>query len=195
MFKMKFEYDLISSINNLRTTASSFKISLFKSFIYNEKFNKSAGNDFINGINYFLRDWESYGKNIKESIHNLHPNIGIKAMLYDDVKKYVYAKCDYSSIIPYTDALLKLIKDNENKSSNDLIELIDDFTNSTMEKAFNRDEKSVAELVDNVIEDDTKGFDRNPITSSDIGKFNGAIWQFSVGCGWRFGFTKRIGSV
>lgn len=172
MFNVRMYADLSDSVSNLRAKASQFKFDLFKSFINGDPLSKTVCSSFLSDISTFITDWKLYSDTVKKEMHDCTPKVGINVIDYDDIKDYVYASYDYASILPYLDGLMKLNDDMDDEDLVNKLKAIDDFTISTLNKAFDCEAESVAELLDNVnYTSDSIHFNRVNATNSDLGKF------------------------
>ena len=142
--------ELSKHVHQLVGQASMLKQEIFKSVIKGTDVNKNNLNQFFTHINEFLKVWTDYADEIQNALKSgeeIKDIEGIRAPEYELVKNFIYAKYDYSSVIKYTEGLLKGIEEEKFNNPTD----IEDFKDHTIDMAFNKQETSVAGLLDSVL--------------------------------------------
>ncbi|MCM1532742.1 MAG: hypothetical protein NC114_10800, partial [Ruminococcus flavefaciens] len=109
---------------------------------------------YLGYVNSFLRYWDDYSSTLEDQMKLSNGAEGVRAIPYEKVRDYVYAKNDYASVLEFLDGLIKLIEDGKCDSIDD----IEDFMDHTLSKAFPNREPEVGGLLDNVLDTGKNGF-------------------------------------
>jgi len=142
----KFSYDTNQVLSVLRTEASKLKHDIFDIIILGhnrQSYNKKI---FLNLLNDTLREWESYGKQLRTALGQtkFDNDRKIKTIPYADIKGYVYARYDYPSVLKFIDGTITGISENNIENSGDVSE----FFERTLELAFKLNVDTVGGLIE-----------------------------------------------
>lgn len=157
--------DMRNDLNKLFNSSYKFKTYLLKSIINLENFPKDNLYDYLRIINSLLDQYYNMSIQIKKDMIDIDPVENSKVLSYTQVKSYIYAHNDYSSILPYTDAIIKGINEHKFENKSD----IDDFTKYMIEKTFPNmgfDTSDITDIVSNL------QTNTSPATPEDIIKYN-----------------------
>lgn len=146
------EYGFTNSIQSLREDISILKMKIFKALTMQNQMDIRDINMFLAKINNYLKFWETNAEDLSEAMSRSKGVEEVRALSYDVVKDYLYAKYDYAAILQFTDGVIKGINSEEFTKSED----IDDFFKFTINKAFQETGKDAAEMIDTVLMLDSK---------------------------------------
>lgn len=144
------DYDIKKSIHELTAEVSKLKAEIFKTIVMGKELDRQAIKRFELYMNDFLRFWSDNADSLKAAIKNVKIDDceeGLNVIEYEYVKRFIYGNYDYASILQFTDGVLKGI---ESGTMNKAMQ-IDDFKNHTIDMAFNKQDPTVAGLLDSVL--------------------------------------------
>jgi hypothetical protein len=160
-----------SSMEELIADGVKFKRELFDTNIMHRPPNKRSVTIFENSTYSFIKLWDDYADSLRRKLKDIDKlkNRNIRGTLvrdYDYIRKYVFVKYDYSSVLQYIDGIIKGV--NQHKFEE--VEDIKDFTEYTISQAFDNGSISVAELMEDLFSDIEGSY--GPIEESEVNLFH-----------------------
>jgi len=138
--------NLRKDLNDIYQQTFDMKVAILKAVRSDDGINKSKLYDYINAIKGFVNLYRDYSNLVKKEMMEIDPVENESVITYQSAKKYIYSNNDYSSILPYTDAIIKGINDDNFKNTS----YINAFTTYMISKCFKKLDTSCEELIDSV---------------------------------------------
>lgn len=164
------DYDLKKSIHLLIAESSKLKAEIFRVVILGKDLEEKNIDVFESHMNEFLRFWTDHAESLQSAIRGAtgaEAN-NIKTLEYDYVKNYIFGRYDYASVLQFTDGVLRDIENGKMEDPED----IEDFKNHTISLAFNKQDPTVAGLLDSVLMEEIGQYHLREISALDIKMFD-----------------------
>ena len=145
-FYLLTQQDIIDSVHSMIQDSSKLKTAIFKSIIMSSDVDKVALQKYINKVTAFIKIWSNYGDSLEAKMKESSGAENVRAIQYNTIKPFLYAKYDYASVLPFTDGVLKGIKSGKFSEAKDIVE----FREFTARKAFDDRADSTGGLLDEV---------------------------------------------
>ena len=139
------DINLRVDLNKIFDESFKIKMMISKAVANDDQINKSLLYDYINSIKGFIKQYDDYSKIVKREMMAIDPVGDNDVITYQTAKSFIYSNNDYSSILPFTDAIIKGINDLKFNNKSD----IDSFSSYMISKCFKSYLTSTYALIDN----------------------------------------------